>query len=98
MDKEMAARSVTIVGGSNRLSRMVDSRLGRSQSRKTKLDSVRDNSPTGSEASIIKSNPLSDGIQVQVETKIQVSRVSTDDDAIIPTRERSHSPPLPHAR
>jgi hypothetical protein len=42
MDKEMAARSVTIVGGSNRLSRMVDSRLGRSQSRRTKLDSVRD--------------------------------------------------------
>lgn len=98
MDKEMAARSVTIVGGSNRLSRMVDSRLGRSQSRRTKLDSLRDDSPTGSQDSIIKSNPLSDGIQVQVETKIQVSRVSTDDDAITPTRERSHSPPLPHAR
>jgi hypothetical protein len=98
MDKEMATRSVTIVGGSNRLSRMVDSRLGRSQSRRTKLDSVRDDSPTGSQDSIIKSSSLADGIQVQVETKIQVSRVSTDDDAITPTRERSHSPPPPHAR
>lgn len=96
MDKEMGtARSVTIVGGSNRLSRLVDSRIGRSQSRKIKLDSVRDDSPTGSQDSIIKTGPLSDGIQIQVETKIQVSRVSSDGEASTPTREGNHSPGLP---
>lgn len=99
MDKEnVPARSVTIVGGSNRLSRMVDGRIGRSQSRRTQLESLRDDSPTGSQDSIIKTGPLSDGIKVQVETNIHIERVSTDGDTITPTGEISHSPAMPHAR
>lgn len=99
MDKEsVPARSVTIVGGSNRLSRIVDNRLGRSQTRKEQLHSLRENSPTGSQDSIIKTSPLSDGIKVQVETNIHVSTASMDGDTITPTGEESHSPTRPHAR
>lgn len=99
MDKEaVPARSVTIVGGSNRLSRMVDSRLGRSQTQKSHMGSVREASPTGSQDSMIKTAPLSDGITVQVETNIHVSSASLDDDAIAPPREHSNSPTRPHAR
>ncbi|KAH6620287.1 G protein-coupled glucose receptor regulating Gpa2-domain-containing protein [Boeremia exigua] len=96
MDKDIPARSVTIVGGSNRLSRMVDGRLGRTQTRKSHMDSVREDSPTGSQDSIIKGSPLGDGITVQVETNIHVS--SADDDAVSPMREQSHSALQPHAR
>lgn len=99
LDKESAAaRSVTIVGGTNRLSRLVDSRLGRSQSRKKQLDSLRENSPTGSQDSIIKAGPLSEGIKVQIETNIHVERVSTDGDTITPSGDNSHSPTRSHAR
>lgn len=99
MDKETApARSVTIVGGSNRLSRAVDGRLGRSQTRRSHMDSLREDSPTGSQDSIIKMAPLSDGITVQVETNIHVSTASMDGDTFMPPRAQSHSPTMPHAR
>lgn len=99
MDKEtVPARSVTIVGGSNRLSRIVDNRLGRSQTRTRQLGSLREDSPTGSQDSIIKTSTLSDGIKVQVETNIHVSTASVDGDTITPTGEDSHSPTPPHAR
>lgn len=99
MDKETGpARSVTIVGGSNRLSRMVDSRLGRSQSRKTHMDSLREDSPTGSQDSIIKTSPLSDGIKVQIETNIHVETASINDDTTTSTLDRGHSPTRPHAQ
>jgi hypothetical protein len=99
MDKETGpARSVTIVGGSKRLSRIVDNRLGRSQTRTRQLDSLREDSPTGSQDSIIKSSSLGDGIKVQVETNIHVSTASVDNDTITPTGEDSHSPTRPHAR
>ncbi len=98
MDKEaMPARSVTIVGGSNRISRMVDHRLGRSQSRRSHLDSVREDSPTGSQDSIIKTSTIADGITVQVETNIHVSTASMDGDTIAPTHGLNHSPSRPHA-
>ncbi|KAJ4384185.1 hypothetical protein N0V86_001030 [Didymella sp. IMI 355093] len=99
MDKEsMPARSVTIVGGSNRLSRIVDSRLGRSQTRTQQLDFLRDDSPTGSQDSIIKTSTPGDGIKVQIETNIHVSTASIDGDTIAPTGDDNHSPTRPHAR
>ena len=98
MGKEtIPARSVTIVGGNSRLSRIVDHRLGRSQTRKTQMDSLRENSPTGSQDSIIKTTPLPDGIKVQVETNIHVEMVSVDDDAITSTDNEIHSSTRPHA-
>ncbi|KZM19718.1 uncharacterized protein EKO05_0004286 [Ascochyta rabiei] len=99
MDKEtVPARSITIVGGSNRLSRMVDHRRGRSQARKSQLGSLRDVSPTGSQDSIIKTTSLTDGIKVQVETNIHVETASVDGDTITPTGAESHGPTRPHAR
>ena len=99
MDKEtVPARSVTIVGGSNRLSRIVDNRLGRSQTRKEQLHSLREDSPTGSQDSIIKTSMLSDGIKVEIETNIHVSTASMDGDTITPNGEETHSPTRPHAR
>jgi hypothetical protein len=99
MDKEsMPARSVTIVGGSNRLSRIVDNRLGRSLTRTQQLDSLRDDSPTGSQDSIIKTSTPGDGIKVQIETNIHVSTASIDGDTIAPTADDTHSPTRPHAR
>lgn len=99
MDKEtIPARSVTIVGGSNRISRLVDSRLGRSQSRKTHMDSLRETSPTGSQDSIIKTGSLADGIKVQVETNIHVETASVDGDTMTPPGEQSNSPTRAHAR
>ena len=100
MDKEnKPARSVTIVGGNNALSRMVDNRLGRSLTRKSPMDSLREDSPTGSQDSIIKTGPLSDGITVQVETNIHVEMASVDSgDTITPTGVECHYPTMPHAR
>lgn len=99
MDKEtVPTRSVTIVGGSNRLSRIVDNRLGRSQTRTRHLDSLREDSPTGSQDSIIKTSTLSDGIKVQIETNIHVSTASVDGDTIIPAEEKDHQSANPHAR
>jgi hypothetical protein len=74
-----AARTVTIVGGSNRLSRIVDPRRGRHTMRSKHHESFAESSPTrtGSEDSIIK--PMRhDGINIKTETNIQVESVSDD--------------------
>lgn len=98
MDKDMApTRSITIVGGSNKLSRMVDQRLGRSTSRKH-MESLREESPTGSQDSIIKGNESQDGIKVQIETDIHVETSSVDGDALTTIDEESRSPKKSHAR
>jgi hypothetical protein len=79
------ARTVTIVGGSNRLSRIVDHRRGRSHAMRSRQDDTlhEDDSPTrtGSQDSIIKSKPQGNsinginginGINIVTETDIQV--------------------------
>lgn len=99
MDKEtIPARSVTITGGSNRISRIVDHRLGRSQTRRPNMDSLREDSPTGSQDSIIKTSPLCDGIKVQVETNIHVETASVDGDATTLAGEETQSPTRSHAQ
>jgi hypothetical protein len=74
-------RTVTIVGGGNRLSRMVDHRRGRSTLRSKHHDSLaEEDSPTrtGSQDSIIK--PLREnGINMVTETTIQVESASHED-------------------
>jgi hypothetical protein len=75
LNKEMGARTVTIVGGANRISRMVDSRsrskVQRSRSyRPSRMESGRGDSPTGSMDSIVKPGPMAIGIMT--ETNIQV--------------------------
>jgi hypothetical protein len=67
------ARTVTIVGGSNRLSRIVDHRRGRSHAMRSRQDDTlhEDDSPTrtGSQDSIM---PQGNGINIVTETNIQV--------------------------
>jgi hypothetical protein len=71
------ARTVTIVGGSNRLSRIVDHRRGHSHAMRSQQDDTlhEDDSPTrtGSQDSIIKAMPHGNGINIVTETNIQVS-------------------------
>lgn len=86
------ARTVTIVGGSNRLSRIVDHRRGRNSTRSRHHDSLAESSPTrtGSQDSIIK--PLrQDGINIVTETNIQVEHASEEHDFATgpPSRPRS---------
>ncbi|KAF2867831.1 G protein-coupled glucose receptor regulating Gpa2-domain-containing protein [Massariosphaeria phaeospora] len=98
MNKEMgAARTVTIVGGSNRISRIVDQGRGRSTARaKGHPDPLREHSPTGSQDSIIKPGPNAIGIvtetNIQVESTQQRGEGSGESD-IMPSRapSRSHS-------
>lgn len=77
-DKEIGAtaRTVTIVGGSNRLSRLSHHNRGREHkhSRRRDLDSLGEDSPTrsGSQDSIIKPMHPADGINIATETTIQV--------------------------
>jgi hypothetical protein len=82
-------RTVTIVGGSNRLSRIVDQRRGRHLTRSRHHDSIAE-SPTrsGSQDSIIKAaHP--DGINIVTETNIQVEDVSEEHDITSGLRPRS---------
>lgn len=74
------ARTVTIVGGSNRISRLVDHRRGRNTLRSKHHESIAESSPTrtGSQDSIIK--PLrQDGINIMTETNIQVESMGADE-------------------
>jgi hypothetical protein len=73
------ARTVTIVGGSNRISRLVDNRRGRNTLRSKQNTSILENSPTrtGSQDSMIKP-PCHDGINIMTETNIQVESASDD--------------------
>jgi hypothetical protein len=68
-----SARTVTIVGGSNRISRLVGDRRGRSTLRSKHRISMIEASPTrtGSQDSMIKPHPH-DGINIVTETNIQV--------------------------
>jgi hypothetical protein len=67
------ARTVTIVGGSNRLSRIIDHRCGRSHAMRSRQDDTlhEDDSPTrtGSQDSIMHQG---NGINIITETNIQV--------------------------
>ncbi|KAF2691736.1 hypothetical protein K458DRAFT_4852 [Lentithecium fluviatile CBS 122367] len=71
LNKDMGARTVTIVGGANRISRIVDprtrSKLQRSRSHPNPLG---ESSPTGSQDSIMK--PAPNCIGIVTETNIQV--------------------------
>jgi hypothetical protein len=74
------ARTVTIIGGSNRLSRIVDHRRGRSHATRSRHeDTLHDDDITersGSQDSIIKAMPTSNGINIVTETNIQVESAS----------------------
>jgi hypothetical protein len=77
--KEVAsnARTVTIVGGSNRISRLVGDRRGRNPMRSRQHASMIEASPTrtGSQDSMIKPQ---DGINIVTETNIQVESTTED--------------------
>lgn len=73
------ARTVTIVGGSNRLSRIVDHRRGRSLATRSRHeDTLQEYSPTrtGSQDSIIKPVHKGNAINIITETNIQVESAS----------------------
>ncbi|KAF2270777.1 hypothetical protein CC78DRAFT_67 [Lojkania enalia] len=75
MNKEVGtARTVTIVGGSNRRSRLVHHTRGRSAGR-NKSPPSRDPSPSGSQDSMIKPGP--NAIGILTETNIQVESKHT---------------------
>jgi hypothetical protein len=86
------ARTVTIVGGSNRLSRIVDHHRGRNSSRTNYHDSLAEDSPTrtGSQDSIIKPMQM-DGINIITETNIQVEMTSEEHDFATGPRSRPMS-------
>lgn len=89
--KDPITRTVTIVGGRNRLSRVVDTHRGRSHMRSRQHDSPQDGSSTrtGSQDSIIKPLPTSSGINIVTETNIQVESAPSSDD---------YDPSIPHTR
>ncbi|KAJ4374259.1 hypothetical protein N0V83_003000 [Neocucurbitaria cava] len=77
------ARTVTIVGGSHRLSRIVDHRRGRSHTNRSQRqeDTTRENSSTrtGSQDSIIKPPvQMGNAINIVTETNIQVENASQE--------------------
>lgn len=92
MNKEVGtARTVTIVGGSNRMSRIVDHSRGRKGARGRGLeDTLRETSPTGSQDSIMKPGP--NVIGITTETNIQVESASESSSPIIPGRLVSRNP------
>jgi hypothetical protein len=87
------ARTVTIVGGSNRISRLVDTRRGRSTLRSKQHASMTENSPTrtGSQDSFIKPQ-RPDGINIVTETNIHVESTLDDHhDSVMGTLSRPRS-------
>ena len=94
VNKEIAtARTVTIVGGSNRMSRIVDHR-GRSAARtRGHPDPLRENSPTGSQDSIIKPGPNAIGIVTETNIHVETThtRESEGDSDINPSRIASRN-------
>jgi hypothetical protein len=73
IDKEtqLNARTVTIVGGSNRMSRLVGRGRSHIREKHGHPDPLRENSPTGSQDSIIKPQQR---IGIVTETDIQIER------------------------
>jgi hypothetical protein len=80
MNKDVSARTVTIVGGANRMSRMVDprSRTRLQRSKGNHPDPLGANSATGSQDSIIKPGP--NVIGIVTETNIQVESARESDE------------------
>jgi hypothetical protein len=76
MNKEMGARTVTIVGGSNRMSRLVD-RGRHIREKHHHPDPLGENSPTGSQVEIIR--PGLNAIGIVTETNIQVETTHRGD-------------------
>ena len=72
MNKEIG-RTVTIVGGTNRISRLVDKK------RRAHPNGLSHHSPSGSQDSIIKPNAGTNGISIVRETNIQVESASDDE-------------------
>ncbi|KAF1841601.1 uncharacterized protein K460DRAFT_369607 [Cucurbitaria berberidis CBS 394.84] len=87
-----SARTVTIVGGSNRLSRLADHRRGRSHTQRSRQEETmhEDLSPTrtGSQDSIYKPMHIENAINIVTETNIQVESASEEFDMVVPQRER----------
>ncbi|CAO2657189.1 Nn.00g033150.m01.CDS01 [Neocucurbitaria sp. VM-36] len=84
------ARTVTIVGGSHRLSRIVDHRRGRSHTNRSLREISRDDSSTrtGSQDSIIKPVQMDNAINIVTETNIQVENTSEEHlDTGVPRRD-----------
>ncbi|KAF2110210.1 G protein-coupled glucose receptor regulating Gpa2-domain-containing protein [Lophiotrema nucula] len=80
MSKEVGtARTVTIVGGSNRKSRLVEHRRGRSYNGREKSLSGRDISPTGSQDSIMKPGPNHIGIVTETNIQVETARPEDND-------------------
>lgn len=85
MNKEVG-RTVTIVGGTNRLSRMVDKK------RRGHPGGLSEHSRSGSQDSIIKPIVGTGGIAIVTETNIQVEcAVQSDDDSQRHWNSRSNS-------
>jgi hypothetical protein len=83
------ARTVTIVGGSNRLSRIVDHRRGRSHTvRSQHEDTLHEDAistRTGSADSILKNTVVGNGINIITETSVHVETAEDKDfDAGLP--------------
>ncbi|KAF2789081.1 hypothetical protein K505DRAFT_365923 [Melanomma pulvis-pyrius CBS 109.77] len=95
MNKEIStARTVTIVGGSNRISRLVENgRRGRTAHQRGHPDPLRENSPTGSQESILKPGPNSIGIVTETNIQVESTRESEGESDIVPSRlaSRNHS-------
>ncbi|KAH7402764.1 G protein-coupled glucose receptor regulating Gpa2-domain-containing protein [Pyrenochaeta sp. MPI-SDFR-AT-0127] len=93
------ARTVTIVGGSNRLSRIVDHRRGRSLATRSRHeDTLQEYSPTrtGSQDSIIKPVHKGNAINIITETNIQVESASPSpheefEAVMLPVRNRNNT-------
>lgn len=86
------ARTVTIVGGSNRLSRIVDHRRGRGHTMRSRNeDTLHEDSSTrtGSQDSIIKPVQMENAINIVTETNIQVEHAGEEFETLTPQRQRS---------
>lgn len=69
-------RTVTIVGGSNRISRMVDSHASRKSYRPTRPSGQREHARSASEESIVKPGPNSIGIVTETNIHVESARES----------------------
>lgn len=94
MNKEIGtARTVTIVGGSNRMSRIVERGRSHIREKHGHPDPLRENSPTGSQDSIIKPGPNAIGITTETNIQIESTRQDSDSDIVPHVRfsMRNHS-------
>ncbi|KAL6712355.1 hypothetical protein ACN47E_000232 [Coniothyrium glycines] len=97
MNKEpinLTARSVTIVGGSNRLSRIVDHKRGRTYTPRSRHeDTLHEDqtSRTGSQESIMKPVPTGNQIEIITETNIHVETAEQDYDMGRPQSKEWHN-------